>query len=175
MGDPRKQRKRYEKPRFPWINKDIELKLLGEYGLRNKRELRRHYYTLSKIRTRARKLLATSKEQRSKLEKELLNKLTSLKIIPVNATLDDVFDLSIEHILDRRLQTVLLKRNLCKTPHQARQLIIHGHISIKGKRVTSPGYVVKLDEEQYLNYTSTSPFAKDASSIQGKISTSAIE
>ena len=119
MGDPKRQRKRYQKPKFPWINKDVELKLLGEYGLRNKRELRRHYYMLSKIRTRARKLLATSKDKRSKLEKELLNKLISLKIIPINATLDDVFDLSIENILERRLQTILLKRNLCKTPQQA--------------------------------------------------------
>jgi len=41
MGDPKKQRKKYDTPRFPWqIDAlEAELKLLGQYGLRNKREI----------------------------------------------------------------------------------------------------------------------------------------
>ncbi|MCK5403309.1 30S ribosomal protein S4, partial [Candidatus Bathyarchaeota archaeon] len=109
MGDPKRQRKKYETPRYPWsIDRlDRELKLLGIFGLRNKRELWSHYYTLSKYRTLARNLLAEPLEERSKLEKQLLSKLFSLKIVPENATLDTILDLSVEHILERRIQTLV--------------------------------------------------------------------
>ncbi|MEM2803764.1 MAG: 30S ribosomal protein S4, partial [Nitrososphaerota archaeon] len=41
MGDPKRQRKKYETPKQPWRSDRLleELKLVGEYGLRNKREL----------------------------------------------------------------------------------------------------------------------------------------
>ena len=174
MGDPKRQRKKYESPRFPWsIDRlDSELKLLGVYGLRNKRELWNHYYTLSKYRTLARNLLAEPLEVRSKLEKQLLSKLFSLKIVPENATLDTILDLSIEDILERRIQTLVYKKGMAKTPLQARQLITHGHISIRGRKVTSPSYILKADEEEYLKYTSTSVFSKDKSLIWENTSTS---
>jgi small subunit ribosomal protein S4 len=59
MGDPKKQRKKYDTPRFPWRT-DImqaELKLIGEYGLRNKPELCRQETMLSKFRGIARTLV----------------------------------------------------------------------------------------------------------------------
>lgn len=150
MGDPKRQRKKYQNPRFAWSrsNLDAELRLVGEYGLRNKRELRLHHSMLSKYRTLARKLLAQPLEERVALEKQVLSKLTSLKIIPESSSLDNILDLPIESILQRRLQTLVFAKGLSKTPQQARQLITHGHITIQGKRVTSPSYMVKSDEEQ---------------------------
>ena len=173
MGDPKRQRKKYETPRYPWsIDRlDRELKLLGIFGLRNKRELWSHYYALSKYRTLARNLLAEPLEKRSKLEKQLLSKLFSLKIVPENATLDTILDLSVEHILERRIQTLVYKNGMAKTPLQARQLITHGHVSVRGRKVTSPSYILKADEEEYLKYTSASIFAKDKSLIWGETST----
>jgi len=52
MGDPKKQRRKYETPRFPWRTDTLqkELNLIGQYGLRNKRELWRHETALSKFR-----------------------------------------------------------------------------------------------------------------------------
>jgi small subunit ribosomal protein S4 len=66
VGDPKKQRKKFESPRFPWSSTELsaELRLVGEYGLRNKRELRRHRYTVSKYRTLARQLLDMSDAER---------------------------------------------------------------------------------------------------------------
>jgi small subunit ribosomal protein S4 len=97
MGDPKRQRKKYEAPRFPWSKTELskELRLLGEYGLRNKRELWRHYYTISKYRTLARQLLAQPEDERIDLEKQLIKKLASIRIISENADLDDILDLSI--------------------------------------------------------------------------------
>ena len=150
MGDPKRQRKKFKTPRFKWSksNLDLELRLLGEYGLRNKRELYRHRSMLSKYRTLARELLAKSHEERVKLERPVLSRLISLKIIPENSTLDSILNLSIENILERRLQTLVLRHDLSKTAQQARQLIVHGHITIHNQKVTSPSYMVKMDEEQ---------------------------
>ncbi len=175
MGDPRRQRKKYESPREPWnIDRlERELKLIGVFGLRNKRELWSHYYVLSKYRTLARNLLAESSEDRSKLEKQILHKLFSLKIVPENATLDTILDLSVEHILERRIQTLVYKKGMAKTPLQARQLITHGHVSVRGRKVTSPSCILKADEEEHLKYTSTSAFAKDNSLIWGETSSPA--
>lgn len=163
MGDPKRQRKKYQNPRFAWSKSalDAELKLLGEYGLRNKRELRRHHSMLSKYRTLARKLLARTMEERMVMERPILYKLESLKIIPTNSNLDNLLDLSIEHVLERRLQTIVFKKGLSKSPQQARQLVTHGHIVVQGKRITSPSYMVNADEEQ--NVVCTLPLTTETS------------
>jgi len=77
LGDPKKQRKKFDTPRFPWqIDAlETELKLLGQYGLRNKREIWRHKTLLSKYRGIGRSLLGMSTEERKKQEKQLLDRL----------------------------------------------------------------------------------------------------
>ena len=41
MGDPKKQRKKYETPLHPWQGERIlaEKKIMEEYGLKNKKEI----------------------------------------------------------------------------------------------------------------------------------------
>jgi len=159
MGDPKKQRKKYETPRFPWRTDTLqkELNLIGQYGLRNKRELWRHETSLSRFREIARSLLGMPAEQRAKLEKQLLNRLNRVGILPETAALDDVLDLSIEDLLERRLQTIVFRKGLAKSVQQARQLITHRHISIGEQRVPSPSYMVLRDEEAKITYAPTSP------------------
>ncbi|MEM1566051.1 MAG: 30S ribosomal protein S4 [Candidatus Bathyarchaeia archaeon] len=161
MGDPKKQKKKYETPRFPWRTDVLqeELKLLGQYGLRNKRELWRHKTMLSKFRGIARSLIGKPPEERRKMEEELLSRLKKLGIIHETAVLDDVLDLTVEDILERRLQTIVFRKGLAKTIHQARQLITHGHIAIGNQRVTVPSYLVTREEEELVNYAPDSPLA----------------
>lgn len=164
MGDPKRQRRKFDTPRFPW-RKDIldeELKLLGTYGLRNKHELWRHETQLSKFRGIARSLIGKPAEERMKMENELLTRLKKLGVLQETAVLDDVLDLSIEDVLERRLQTLVFRKSLTKTVHQARQLITHGHIALDNKVVTVPGYTVSREEEKSLNYGSDSQFTNDA-------------
>lgn len=159
MGDPKKQRKKYDTPRFPWqIDAlEAELKLLGQYGLRNKREIWRHKTLLSKYRGIGRSLLGMSVVERRIQEKQILDKLHRLGILPDAAALDDVLDLKLEDILGRRLQTLVFQRGLAKSIQQSRQLITHGHIAIEGRRVSSPSYLVLKDEETKITYTTKSP------------------
>jgi len=173
MGDPRRQRRKYVTPRYPWRKDvlDTELKLLGEYGLRNKRELWRHHTMLSKYRKNARTILAKPPEERAKLEKELLTKFNRFGIVSEAATIDDIQDLSIEDLLERRLQTIVFRNGLAKSLQQARQLITHGHVFINGRKVTAPSYLVLRGEEASITYAPTSPLANPEHAIRKAIVT----
>jgi len=161
MGNTKKQRRKYETPRFPWRIDVLqaELKLLGQYGLRNKRELWRHETMLSRFRGTARSIVAMPSEEGEKLKTQLLNRLNRLGILPENAVLDDVLDMAIGDILERRLQSLVFQKGLAKSVYQARQLISHGHIAIDGRKVTSPSYLVLRDEEANVDYASASAMA----------------
>jgi small subunit ribosomal protein S4 len=161
MGDPRKQRKKYATPRFPWRTDVLqeELKLLGQYGMRNKHELWRHETTLSKFRGIARSLIGKPPEERRKMEEEILVRLKKLGFLPETAVLDDVLDLTIEDILERRFQTVVFRKGLAKSIHQARQLITHGHVAIGNRRVTVPSYLVTRQDETQISYSPQSLIA----------------
>ncbi|MCL7397497.1 MAG: 30S ribosomal protein S4 [Thaumarchaeota archaeon] len=152
MGDPKRHRKKYETPRHPW-RADVlaeELKLVGEYGLRNKRELWRTAATLRKYRAIARSLFVLSGEERKEKEGVLIGKLAKLGVLPSTATLDDVLRLTVRDFLERRLQTVVYKLGLANSIHHARQLIVHGHVFVGDKKVRSPSYHVMAGEERLI-------------------------
>ena len=172
MGDPKKQRKKYETARNPWRIDVLEeeLKTLGQYGLRNKRELWRHKSMVSRFRGIARSLLSTSAEGRGKLEKQLLGRLSRLGILPKTAALNDVLDLTLETVLERRLQTLVFRKGLATSLYQARQLITHGHIAIENRRVSSPSYLVKENEEAKITYAPTSPLSNSSHPLRESFS-----
>lgn len=133
---------------------------MGDFGLRNKRELWRYKTMLSQVRGIARSLLGSAGEQRTRLEQEYISKLGRIGVLAESATIDDVLDLDIRDLLERRLQTMVFRKGLAKTMFQARQFVSHGHISVAGKIVSVPGYIVKRDEEGKLKYFSQSPLSK---------------
>ena len=164
MGDPRKPRKQYSTPRNPWRNDQLtqELYLVGTFGLRNKRELWKAQTELSRIRKQARSLLAAPSEERVESEQRLHTSLQTRGIIRPEATIDNVLTLTVEDILERRLQTVVWRKGLANSPHQARQRITHGHIVIGGRVVTIPGYTVKTQEEEAAAIRGDSPLVRQA-------------
>jgi small subunit ribosomal protein S4 len=174
LGDPKKQRKKYETPRFPWRTDTLqeELKFLGQYGLRNKHELWRHETTLSEFRGNARALIGKLPEERKKMEEEILTRLKKLGVLEETAVLDDVLDLTIEDIFERRLQTIVYRKGLAKTVQQARQLITHGHIAIGDRRVTIPSYFVTRLEEKQIGYVNHSSIANPNHPLRQSIMTS---
>jgi len=135
---------------MPWRSDVLvgELQLLGTYGLRNKRELWKAKTMLSNTREQARLLLAMPESERRVKEKFLLNKLLNLALIDKNSTIDDVLSLTVEDVLERRLQTLLWRKGLAKTPNQARQFIVYGHVSVRDRVVRRPSIFVKAQDEE---------------------------
>ena len=160
MGDPKTSRKVWKKPKRP-LNYDLkmdELKTLGTFGLKTKRELWKTQTELSRVRLQARSLLALRQEERKRKEPILIQSLTKIGLVDESSTLDDVLNLQVNDLLARRLQTIVQKNLFFKTPYQARQAIVHGHIMIGDSIVTIPSYVVKTEEENKIHLTSESSF-----------------
>ncbi len=149
MGDPKKPRKTFSRPKNPWRSEQLaqELYLVGTYGLRNKRELWKTQGDLSNVRKQARHLLAASAEVRAKDGKKLLDSLTRRGLVSEGVALDDVLNLSVEDFLGRRLQTLIYKKGAAVSPLQARQLIVHGHVKLGKRFIDIPGYQVTAEEE----------------------------
>lgn len=153
MGDPRRIKNKYETPRKVWDSDRIkrEGKLSSTYGLKNTREIWVMLQQLKKARRNAIRNISLGATGAEK-GKPLLMRLARLGILPAEATLDDVLSLTVENFLDRRLQTRVMKKGLARTAMQARQLVTHGFIAVKGRRVTVPSYLVNAEEDQYIAY-----------------------
>ena len=160
MGDPKTSRKVWKKPKRP-LNYDLkmdELKTLGTFGLKTKQELWKTQTELSRVRLQARSLLALRQEDRKRKDPVLMQSLTKIGLVNESSTLDDVLNLQVNDLLSRRLQTITQKKLFFKTPYQARQAIVHGHIMIGDSIVTIPSYIVKTDEENKICLTPESCF-----------------
>ena len=160
MGDPKTPRRIWKKPKRP-LNYNLmmdELKTLGTFGLKTKRELWKARTNLSKLRHQARSLLALRQEVRSEKEPVLINSLSKIGLVDKNSTLDDILNLQVTDLLSRRLQTIVQRKLYFKTPYHARQAIVHGHIMIGDRIVTIPSYVVKIDEESKIHLIPESSF-----------------
>jgi len=146
----------------PWKETRIrsERELMKKYGLKNHKEVWKAKTYLGKHREQARELLAKvgiSNPQIKKESDQLLLHLTRMGIVSMGASLDDVLALDTESVLSRRLQTLVYLKGFSSTPYQARQLISHGHVAVKGTKVTIPSYMVGKDEESQIQYTVRSP------------------
>ncbi|EEB09161.1 40S ribosomal protein S9 [Schizosaccharomyces japonicus yFS275] len=160
---PRKQSKTYKVPRRPYESArlDAELKLAGEYGLRNKREIWRVALTLSKIRRAARELLTLDEKDPKRLFEgnAIIRRLVRLGILDeTRMKLDYVLALRIEDFLERRLQTQVFKLGLAKSIHHARVLIRQRHIRVGKQIVNVPSFVVRLDSQKHIDFALTSPY-----------------
>lgn len=154
MGDPRKLRNKIESPKRLWDKDRIthDKKLRTEYGLKNSSEVWSAAAELKKYRREARRLLALGGEERERDENKILTKLAKLGIMK-EGKVDDVLSLEVKDILERRLQSRVVRKGLARTMKQARQLITHGFISVTGRKVTVPSYIVSSEEEKSIIYT----------------------
>ena len=177
MGDPKLSRKLWKKPKRP-LNYDLmmeELKTLGTFGLKTKRELWKANTELSRLRLQARSLLALRQEDREQKEPILINSLSKIGLVDKNSTLDDVLNLQVADLLSRRLQTIVQRKLYFKTPYQARQAIVHGHIMIGERVVTIPSYTVKIDEEPKIRLTFESQFNQTLSKPESDLGSTETE
>lgn len=149
MGHPGRQRRKYSTPKHMFRGREGEMDMVRAYGLKNAKELWKVKSEVSRIRGLARKLLANPNEKESK---DLMASLVKKGLITKESKLEDVLKLTVENLLDRRLQTVAYKRGLVISIKQARQDIVHGHIAVAGKRITAPGHTLTLEEAEKVDF-----------------------
>ena len=164
MGDPRFPSKHYNTPSHPWQKNriDQEKTLIHQYGLKNKREIWKANTKVRSMRRQARKLTAKANDEQAQKEKALLlAKLSRLGMLDEGSGLEDVLRMEAENVLDRRLQTQVYLQGLASTTKQARQLIIHGHISVEGAVNRVPGMIVTKLQEKEIKYSPSSALNSD--------------
>ena len=136
--------------------------MIHQYGLKNKREIWKANTKVREMRRQARKLTANSSDEQSQKEKNLLlAKLNRLGMLDENAGLEDVLRMTPESFLERRLQTQVYLQGLSSTVRQARQLIVHGHISIDGAVARVPGILITRPQEKSISYSPASALNSD--------------
>merc|ERR1712238_443683 len=151
-------RRPYEKERL-----DAELKLLGEYGLRCKREIWRVQYALAKLRKAARTLLTLDpKDPRRIFEgAALMRRMSRYGLLAEEELeLDYVLQLTTQKLLERRLQTKVFKQGLSKSIHHARVLIRQRHIRVGNQLVNVPGFTVRTASEKHIDFATNSPYGQ---------------
>ncbi|MDV0445487.1 hypothetical protein MmiAt1_10690 [Methanimicrococcus sp. At1] len=172
MVYPGKKHKSYETPNHPWQDTRMagEVELVKAYGLRNKREVWKAESILRKYRSDAMGLLAVVASSpdgelkgHAKVEADqILGRLIRYGILKPGADVDDILGLKPENILERRLQTQVLRLGLARTVRQSRQFITHGHIAINGRRATVPSMLISKEDEMNITYYGESPLTTES-------------
>ncbi len=147
----RKLSPKFEKPHKPWDRARIESerRTASSYGLRRKQEIWKAESILRTFRRIARELEARKDKVR---EEMFLNRVKKFGLISPAGTLDDVLNLEVNNILDRRLQTLVQRKGFASTPRQARQYITHGHIALGGRKANWPSTIVDVESEKTIGF-----------------------
>ncbi len=161
-----KNTKGYETPNHPYQGERIaqESDLLSRYGLKNKEELWRAESELRNMRREARRLLGEAQgdvELAQENGADFVARLRRIGVLGDNDDISTVLSLDVTDLLERRLQTIAYRQGFASSPQQARQFIVHGHITVNDARVTRPSVKVDVSDEGAVAFDETSPLADD--------------
>ena len=163
MGDPRKLRKKYSTPTHPWqkLRIDEERELMKEYGFKNKEELWRLSSKLRNFKSQIKKLIPKHDEASERQKQDLIRKLRGMKLAGENAIAENLLEITLKDMCERRLQTIVFRKGLAHSIGQARQFIVHEHITIGERKITSPSYLVSADDEVKTVFSGSSPLVSE--------------
>ena len=159
MGSVKRDRRLATHPRNPWEKERLvkELQMMGDHGLKNKKELWTVLTTAKADKKKARSLLITTDHKSFMIHgRAILNKLIKYGLISsvdfndeedIRRGLKEVLNFDLSQYLERRLQDQVLKAGIARNIHHARCLIYKGQICVKGRVVKTPSFVVKSEDQ----------------------------
>jgi len=174
MGQPKFSRPKYDSPAHPWKAARIEEEhaIQANHGLKNMKEIWKAKSALRRHRNQAMKLIGRvdmTVEHWQREKQDQLQSLYNKGLIGNDASIDDILSLTVEDILNRRLQAQVYYNGLAMSMKQARQLVTHGHISIGEQKVSIPSYPVSRVEEDEIRYSLGSILHNENHSIRQEI------
>ncbi len=142
-----RKKKRFVRPKkaYETVRIKEENVMMEKYALKNKKEIWKTIAKVDYFRRRAKALARESAED----QEVLFNKLRELGL-KINS-ISDVLALTFTDLLERRLPTIVVKKNLANTEKQARQMVVHKKVLIDGKVINVPSYLVKVSEESLIS------------------------
>ena len=145
----RRAKPRYKSPRKPWESKRIkeENEIVRGYGLVNKREIWKTADKLRNWREQAKNIVSIISQEKDKHKKILLDSLAKFGIVKQDSDVEEILALTMKDLFERRLQTIIYRKGLARTVKQARQFIVHNKVLVSGRKVNSPSYLVRVDDE----------------------------
>ena len=157
MGDPKRIRKKYETPSHPWVKSriDEEARIRKKYVTGNKKEIWKIESVLKNFKTQAKKFIVLDTPQSKVETQQLFKKVKELGLLS-DVSFDSILGLTLDDVMDRRLQTVVFKKGLAHSMKQARQFIVHEHVMISGKVITSPNHLVRVKDESSVGFSTSS-------------------
>lgn len=163
MGDPRKQKNKFQRPSHPWQKARIEEEkvIFNDYGLKNKTEIWKVKSILKNFNQQAKRLITAGGKQAELEQQNLIRRLQRLGLLQSDANLDAILGLTPRNLFDRRLESVVHRKGLSQSMRQARQFITHGHVAIGNKKITAPGYFVRVEEENLIQISGNSVLQTD--------------
>jgi small subunit ribosomal protein S4 len=165
MGLPIRHKTKAVSHKKKWDKNTIveEAVFVTDYALKNKKEIRKAEALLSKLKTIAKDFNKTTETKASAGAAQFVNKIKSLGYLNVEATsLDEVLDITLRELFERRLSSVVYKAGLARTPGQARQFVVHGHVTVNGEIVTAPSYPVTVKDAETVAFIGSSTLADEA-------------
>ena len=114
---------------------------------------------LSKIRKAARTLLTLDQSDPKRIFEgdALLRRMTKLGLLKDGQNeLDYVLGMTLRQFCERRLQTVVFKRNMANSVHQARVDIRGRHIAVGKQLVNTPSFLVRTASEPHVQLSQKS-------------------
>jgi len=160
MGDTKRFTNKYDTPSHPWRRDRIEVEsaLRRDFGLKNSREAWKASTKLKTFKAQIKSFVRMPEAQATIEREALIKKLAKYGLMPEDGNLETVLGYNTEKILERRLQTVIVRRKLARTMNQARQFITHRHVTVDGRVITAPGYLVPVTQESAIAFKVNSNF-----------------
>ena len=143
----KRKHKIYSRPKKPYDKKRFEEEaiIIERFGLKNKKEIWKAQARVDVIREKAKNFISAPEEEKEAFFKRL-------RKIGLNVnSIADVFSLTKEDYMERRLQTVVADKKLAPTIKAARQFITHKKILVNGEVVNSPAYIVPVELENKIS------------------------
>merc|ERR1712203_1283352 len=142
------QIKRQPKNNFDKVSFDREIFLIGDYGIKNKKEIYRYCSLISKIRNAARILIKSDlcEINNNRKAHEFKRKLVKVGILDSDyCCFQKLFSININFFLSRRLQTIVRNNGISISIHNSRVIIRQKHILVEKVLVHFPSFQVKND------------------------------